>query len=203
MPGLGALGDYAMHHIDALDWNLTVNNFAINGDWIWVVLSHILPQHICSKIATIKAPSGGAADFPIWKHSSDGFFSIKSAYLHLFQELETEPPQFPFQLIWKLPNPPRINTFLWHKAHNRLMTNSIRFERGLINSDLCPRCYQQPESVMHILRDCDYALELSEKIVDPPQWHRFASLGQSQFLKFSWGSYSPRKTGLKGGDPPS
>lgn len=41
------------------------------------------------------------------------------------------------------------------------------------------------ESIMHVLRDCECALELWEKIVDPNQWHKFASLGLHPWLEFN------------------
>lgn len=137
------------------------------------------------KIASIKAPCPGVDDFPVWKHTSDGFFSIQSAYLHLFKELNRDPPDFPFCIIWKLQTPPRVNTFLWRVTHNRLMTNSTRFERGISDSASCPRCNQQDESIMHVLRDCEGTLEMWEQLVDPNQWHRFASLGLLQWLEFN------------------
>lgn len=112
--------------------------------------------NICNKIAGLIAPRVGAEDFPIWKHSTDDYFSIKSVYMAMYKEIEREsPPSFPFKLIWKLKCPPRVNNFIWRIAHGRLMTNEFRFERNFSDSDLCPRCLQQPESIMHILRHCE------------------------------------------------
>lgn len=91
-----------------------------------------------------------------------------------------------FKLIWKLPTPPRINTFIWKVAHGRLMTNSQRLEYRICNSDLCPRCVQQPESILHVLRDCECVLQLWEKLVNPDEWHKFASLGLMEWLLFNF-----------------
>lgn len=38
---------------------------------------------------------------------------------------------------------------------------------------------------MHILRDCEVAIELWERIVKQDIWHRFASVGLLQWLKFN------------------
>lgn len=185
VPGGGTLGDHALTPIRLLDWNLFVHNFTVQDDWDWSTLRQLLPADICTRIASIKPPCPGADDFPIWQHSNDGYFSIKSAYLHLFNDLNGDPPHFPFRLIWKLKTPPRVNTFLWHVAHNRLMTNATRFKRGISDSASYPWCQQQDESIMHVLRDCEGTLEMWESIVDPNQWHRFASLGLHQWLEFN------------------
>lgn len=128
--------------------------------WDWSVLNEFLPPDICRKIAGLKPPSSIQDDFPIWNHSCDGFFTIKSAYDTLYQELETDPPNFPFHFIWKLPLPPRVKTFIWRVTHSRLMTNATRKERGISNLDTCPRCLQHLETIMHVLRDCEVSLEI-------------------------------------------
>lgn len=98
---------------------------------------------------------------------------------------DREAPTFRFDAIWKLHTPPRINTFLWRVAHHRLMTNSERHLRGIADLNLCPRCHLYPETVMHVLRDCEITLELWEEIVDPAVWHLFASLGLERWLEFN------------------
>lgn len=86
----------------------------------------------------------------------------------------------------KLPLPPRVKTFIWRVAHSRLMTNATRKERGISDSDTCPRCLQHPETIMHVLRDCKSSLELWEKIVDPGIWHKLASLGFLKWLELNF-----------------
>lgn len=102
------------------------------------------------KIAGIKPPSPGHDDFPIWTHSKDGFFSIKSAYQFLYQDVMGEPPSFPFDLVWKWKGLTRYQAFLWKVAHGKLLTNEERARRGISDSDICPLCHQQPESIMDL-----------------------------------------------------
>lgn len=149
-------------------------------------ISKYFPAAVCSKIAGLKPTTLGEDDFPSWQFSSDGCFSIKSAYQCLVDNLN-RPQQHgaSFSRIWKLKAPPRINFFLWRVAHDRLMTNLERACCGISNSDLYPRCNQAPESVMHLLRDCEASLELWEKLVSPSVWHKFASLGHSQWLDYN------------------
>lgn len=65
------------------------------------------------------------------------------------------------------------------------MTNEEHKVRRITASDTCPRCNQQPESILHILRDCEITLELWEQLVDPNVWHVFPSLSLVRWLDFN------------------
>lgn len=185
VPEVGPLSDHALVELSDYDWHQSVFAYAENGAWNWPLIISVLLAHVCSKIASIHAPLGDAADFPIWKHSADGVFSVKTAYDLLFQMSNDAAPDTVFELLWKVRTPQHINTFLWKVAHQSLMTNLERKKRGIIDSDLCPRYKLYPESIMHILRDCEGRVELWEKIVDPDVWHLFASLGIDRWLEFN------------------
>lgn len=184
VPGIGPLGDIATVHLSEHDIRQSVSDYATQEGWNWQQLSNILPQHVCQKIASIRAPSNGPDDFPVWHFSADGMFSIKYAYDMLSQD-DSAPSDALFTALWKVRTPPRINTFLWKLAHQRLMTNLEQYERGIEPSDLCPRCKNYPESIMHVLRDCEYVLELWEELVDPNVWHIFASASLDRWLDFN------------------
>lgn len=113
VPDCGILNDHVLHEIPAADWHLLVSAFAIQNDWNWHLLKNMLPGPVCSHIVGIRPPLAGDDDVPVWKYSNYGLFSIKSAYLSLFTKLDRAPPSFPFDIIWKLRTPPRVNAFLW------------------------------------------------------------------------------------------
>lgn len=144
-----------------------------------------MPDVVCSSIGSIRVPSLGPDDIPIWAHSADGLFTIKSAYLLLHEDSGIPSFDFPFKLIWQLRTPPRVNTFLWKVVHQRLMTNCERHTRGIFDSNLCPRCDTHPESILYLLRDCECVLELWEQLVEPDVWHLFASLSLDRWLEFN------------------
>lgn len=95
----------------------SVAAYSNNSDWDWSVL-HQLPPSVCQVIASIHPPSAGHDDYPFWVHSADWIFSIKSAYGVLAHDLENGSSDFPFDLIWKIRTPPRVNTFIWKVAHH-------------------------------------------------------------------------------------
>jgi hypothetical protein len=112
-------------------------------------------------IATIKPPSAELqTDFPNWNSTNDGNFSLKSAYSLIMDKTTTERNVSKlFQLVWEWRGPNRIRSFLWKVAHGRLMTNQERVKIGISNDDSCSRCQLGPETVMHVLRDCEEARE--------------------------------------------
>ncbi|KAJ1417501.1 Ribonuclease H-like superfamily [Sesbania bispinosa] len=46
---------------------------------------------------------------------------------------------------------------LWLSLHDSLPTKAVLHHRGMGNDGLCPRCNMHPETVLHCLRDCDFA----------------------------------------------
>lgn len=161
---VGPLSDQAIV-VPEEAWNFFVSAYADDNGWRWDLLQQLFLVHICKKIASIKPPRAGSDDFPLWEHSSDGYFSIKSAYNFFFKDLNEEPPSFPFDVVWKWLGPPRIQALLWKVAHGRLLTNDERCRRGMTDSDICPRCNNQPETILHATRDCEVISSIWSKII--------------------------------------
>jgi hypothetical protein len=178
IPNVGVLEDHILASIPREELNFPVNHYASNGLWKWDKIRSIVPNDICDKIAVIKPPSQGAPDFPCWKLSVDGNFSLKTAYESIEnqhqEDLYTNPI---FEKVWHWQGPNRIKAFLWKLSHGRLLTNEERRHRNMTNSDLCPRCHDYPESIMHCLRDCEDAREFWTNIINPEVWSKFFSIG--------------------------
>lgn len=137
-------------------------------EWNWSRFQHLVPANICSEIVAIKSLNGNDFDFPCWKLSNDGIFSIKSAYaaLQVHPQEKTDNDEL-FESIWKWTGPPRIKSFLWKLGHGKLMTNEERAKMHLSLSDDsdCPRGCTQSKNVMHLPCYCELALSLWEEIV--------------------------------------
>jgi hypothetical protein len=80
-----------------------------------------------------------------------------------------------------------IQTFLWKSSKGKLLTNDEKKHRGMTYSDLCPRCTQATETIMHVLRDCDVVKDLWDNFItmDDDNWSAFFSLGLSEWLNFN------------------
>lgn len=72
--------------------------------------------------------------------------------------------------------------FLWKLVHDRLLTNEERVRRGMATDNLCPRCLDCPETIMHVLRDCDDVREFWLNKLNPDVISKFFSLGLHPWL---------------------
>ena len=59
----------------------------------------------------------------------------------------------------------RMRMFLWLAAHEQLMTNANRFERGLATPPCFITCPSHEETMVHLLRDCLHAQDVCSKLV--------------------------------------
>lgn len=186
IPHTGCRVEHVAASIPVGELNFSVSHYASNGCWRWDRLLNLLPSFICDRIATIKPALPGCADFPCWGATSDGNFTLKSAYESLFEEVGFDVSPTPlFQKAWEWKGPNRYKVFLWKLAHGRLLTNEERKLRGMAHDDSCSRCSLNPESIMHILRDCDEVRDFWSTVVHTDQMARFFSLRFHSWLDWN------------------
>lgn len=113
IPHTGCLVEHVTASIPVGELNFSVSHYASNGCWRWDRLVNLLPSFICDRIATVKPPLPGCADFPCWGATSDGKFTLKSAYESLFEEVGFDVSPTPlFQKAWEWKGPNRYKVFL-------------------------------------------------------------------------------------------
>lgn len=125
-----------------------------------------LPNEVVDAITEVPPPRGEAADQLWWRDSSDGRFSIKSAY-NLMADKESQPTDRMWKTLWKLDIPEKVKMFLWQVCHERLPINELRKRRGLSETDSCPRECTKSETELHTLRDCEVASNVWQFITNP------------------------------------
>ncbi|XP_024043219.1 uncharacterized protein LOC112099922 [Citrus clementina] len=106
------------------------------------------------KSASIHLPkvSHGANSY-FWGVSSNGIFSVKSAYELLDDPVINADRNF-WRLAWSWKGPHSIRVFLWLLLHGRLKTRKEFHRRHLVVSTQCDRCGGPVEDILHTLRDC-------------------------------------------------
>lgn len=99
-----------------------------------------------------------------------------------------QPTRFSFKHVWSWLGPQRNRTFLWQVAHGRLLTNADRVARGISFDDVCP-CYKEhPDTIMHVLRDCEDVKNFWSPIISQQHWSRFFSIGLHAWPEFNLSS---------------
>ncbi|CAN1339270.1 Putative beta-glucosidase 41 [Linum perenne] len=133
----------------------TVADFCCEeGQWDVRKLSVILPQPLLLEVLGMTPPNRELEeDTPIWGLEPKGGYSVRSGYL-LAKGLVPIETNDRWRLIWRWKGPQRVRQFLWLMGNNRLLTNEERCRRHLVTNNECGICPGEPESCLHILRDC-------------------------------------------------
>jgi hypothetical protein len=132
-----------------------------NGSWCFDKVSVILPSSITNIIMAVPRPFfSPLEDGLCWQPSKNGLFDSKSAYNIALNLEKSSPPMSCWKWIWKLNTLPRIILFIWQLCHERLPTKVLLSQRKIIQDNLCPLCHTNPESCIHLLRDCPSILPL-------------------------------------------
>ncbi|KAK7268677.1 hypothetical protein RIF29_21383 [Crotalaria pallida] len=155
---LGPLQYHACDHISPIDLYRTLFSYTVMGQWNWGAFDLILTEEARKYLAATKPPvDDEGANMPTWKWSSDGTFSIKSAYFS------------------------RTDSVL---SHEKILTNAERVKHGIATDSLCPRCNAYPETAMHTFRDCDHVRIFWDRFFDEDNesWCYFYSYGMEDWL---------------------
>jgi hypothetical protein len=101
-------------------------------------------------------------DFLVWHYESKGVFTVKSAY-KLYVQKRDGPQQsgsgpavesLKWEMIWKLPCPPKIQQFIWRLAHNSLPLRMNIKRRGMECDTRCVCCQRLDEDGAHLFLRC-------------------------------------------------
>jgi hypothetical protein len=128
----------------------------ISEKWIEDIQGSISPEALLEYLVLWDVISEvelqvGVQDKHIWKLSTSGQYTTRSAYDALFQGAISFGP---YERIWKAWAPPKCRFFMWLVAHNRCWTADRLARRGLQHPDKCPLCDQEEENIQHLLAGC-------------------------------------------------
>ncbi|CAN1341790.1 Putative ribonuclease H protein At1g65750 [Linum perenne] len=154
------LADHALN-IRKVDRSLLVSHVCSEpGVWNFDFLSKILPRDIVMQVVGMYPPADRLGkDSLVWGLEANGVFSVRTTYLMITESL-SYPVDPIWSCIWKWNGPSKIRHFLWQATHKSLLTNEERGRGHLTNQVLCPRCSSHIEYILHVLYECDFALQV-------------------------------------------
>ncbi|CAL9024686.1 unnamed protein product, partial [Prunus brigantina] len=159
----GPLQQFALIDLSEDMLQLNVSDFLEDGVWDFNCLLECLPINIVNLILCIHAGyNGSGEDNCIWQATSNGQFSVKTAYNTFFPDEGSV--NWKWDFIWKLHAPPKVKTFLWLLCHKKLLTNAQRLKRKLSNDAGCPRCGCPSESCAHLFMGCAVTLAIWNRL---------------------------------------
>lgn len=156
-----------------------------NGSgWLFDRIAPYVPQDICLRLGAVVVDNvTGAKDRLSWGESSDGSFTVKSAYALVSHDYSPKPDQGSFwSRIWGLVVPERVKVFLWLVRNQAIMSNTERYRRHLCVSSICQVCKGGEETIIHILRGCPAMAGIWQRVVPRGKVHRFFTQSLLEWL---------------------
>lgn len=136
-----------------------------DGHWDRDYLKNIFDPNVCLKIFYEVAPTNNSGrDQIIWKHQSNGAYSIKSAY-------SCKNKVYPIDL----------RVFIWLIAHNRILTRQL-CSNWFGGHAWCHECPAIVENFVHVLMDYLVAIAMWSSLVAPNHLANFYQLDFDQGL---------------------
>ncbi|XP_075504648.1 uncharacterized protein LOC142542098 [Primulina tabacum] len=134
------------------DRGVRVSHFLSDGAWDFDLLCSVVPPSVAETITLIPIASG-EPDSAIWVHSSDGVFSLKSAWelVRLRDQVSDI-----FTPCWGSWLRPTMSFFLWRFWHQWLPVDDVLQRRGFELASKC-QCCEMPETFTHIFIDSPLA----------------------------------------------
>ena len=137
-------------------------------------------------------------DCLVWTGNFSSSYSASSGYGWLMSRHQNSINFESWKWVWRLKTPFKICFLVWLIAHEGLLMNIVRCQRGISSFDLCPRCNLYPKTILHCLQDRHHvrsiwelvgltsALHFMDMIV--LDWLKFLALGDkaSLFLATLW-----------------
>ncbi|KAL6141307.1 hypothetical protein ACLB2K_059597 [Fragaria x ananassa] len=123
---------------------------------------------------------GGGVDKLIWGHTSNGNFSLKSAY-NLNFDLSNATSLL-WKALWKLKTPPKLKTFYWSLLHKKLLTNVQRVRRNFTADKSCPIYNNADETLLHLFRDCPRSSAIWNEFLSPGPILNFFTQNQDNWI---------------------
>uniref|UniRef100_A0A2N9JBI5 CCHC-type domain-containing protein n=1 Tax=Fagus sylvatica TaxID=28930 RepID=A0A2N9JBI5_FAGSY len=172
--------------VNTLHENATVDSLIIQSSRQWNVplIDEIFEASEAAIIKSIPLSNRISSDVLIWSETRNGMYSVKSAY-HLLMEAKqrneagessnTSRERDLWKGIWEASVPQKIKLFIWKACKGILPTKLNLFRKKVSNSFTCEFCDEEPESVEHVLVECQFAQEVwgLSPIVNVQQWPSF------------------------------
>lgn len=90
----------------------------------------------------------------IWPHNKNGVYYTKTGYKWLLSLNETNTETQSWSWICRLKIPDKYKFFIWLMCHNSIPTLSLLHHRNITATEICLRCGDLDETILHCIRDC-------------------------------------------------
>lgn len=133
-----------------------------SNSWNANLIRSLFCDEDAEAILSFHAPRANHLDTLIWTASSNGKFSLKSAYSLLASHRNQSYSTFidvDWKRLWRAPLQDRLKLLLWKIAWNSLpcMSNIERSLHRSLDDNICGFCHHEGESLVHLFFECPIA----------------------------------------------
>jgi ribosomal protein L37AE/L43A len=126
------------------------------------VIHSLFTEPVAAQIYGLPLSSMSQPDRLLWKGTTHGCFSVRSAYYMEMARREQEigecsqagEQQDIWKLIWKLKVLAMLKNFAWKVGANLLPTKTNMVSRRIGDDPYCPICTSTFETISHIIWEC-------------------------------------------------
>ena len=113
-------------------------------------------------ILNTRIPQNDTRDRIAWVHTTNGQYSVKSAYYQWSQAHsvgEETSSSVGWKRLWQLPVPHKIRVFIWRLCRNTIPVRNRLRGKGVPVTISCPMCIVDVEHLRHLFFECSFARE--------------------------------------------
>ncbi|KAG6627185.1 hypothetical protein CIPAW_15G109000 [Carya illinoinensis] len=138
------------------------------NQWNYPLVEAILDSTEAECVKRIPLSPYPTPDKLLWRGTSTGAFTVKSAYF-LLLELEKQKQgqssvaveeDTVWSSIWQLGVPVATKNFLWRACLEAIPTRDRLLQKKVVDEDSCPICRIHPETALHALWECPSAQDV-------------------------------------------
>jgi hypothetical protein len=134
--------------------NMTVSELVNQntGSWNHTFITQLFNSRDTTEIMKIPLNLQHEEDTPIWKHSKNGTYSVRSAYYHLMEDIidnDHLKVEGNWKKLWKSCVPTKVKMFLWRLLRGCLPVRSRLVQKGIQCNNKCPHSDSFEENELH------------------------------------------------------
>lgn len=151
--------------IDSRWYGLKVSDLLLDGARNVELIFSLFPPNIVDHILQIPVVLYRGEDWQIWACSTNGIFTVKSAYYVARDLLDKPCPDRSSRnsvwlLTWKSMMRPHVINFIWKVVHGIVHCSAALILKGVDCDIMCNVCGEHEETQEHLLLHCRIAREV-------------------------------------------
>ncbi|KAK6128871.1 hypothetical protein DH2020_037388 [Rehmannia glutinosa] len=136
--------------------------------WKTDIIRQIFNRQDADRICSMHISRRLPPDKMFWRYTSNGNFSVKSAYQVIKNQWEQSNTDITsssnissvWKKMWNFRLPPKIKHFIWRACLDTLPTKEKILQRGMTIDPPCGLCGEKTETLAHVILECNESVHI-------------------------------------------